>query len=238
MIRVTRVEDDLTSQSFDDYLTLKYRVFVEEQGLALPVDTKSLRVLKDQYDEVSEQFVAYDETGRAIGTIRVTSMDRAFPYKEYFNVHLKSGALVCEPSKCFSVTSMAVLPAYRGKPALFRGVRVSVAKGLLWHVVDELRDAGFELGLLTAVKGASAAFFEHCGCYVFEGPFFSDSFGLEVFNLGLLVNDSERFAEIDSPLGLTCNVKTLNAQETGYKTYLGNQHRLVMQESRNLDLFK
>ena len=102
MINVVKVDGDRGAQSFEDYLTLKYRVFVEEQGWSLPSDTKSLKVQEDPYDKVSEQYVAYDETDCAIGTIRVTPLDRAFPYKEYFEKHLKPGALACEPSKCCS----------------------------------------------------------------------------------------------------------------------------------------
>lgn len=238
MINILRANGGISSDSFDDYLTLKYRVFVHEQGWDLPTEANGQKVQEDSYDRFSQQFVAYDETGNAIGTIRVTPLDKAFPYKEYLGKHLKPGALTCEPRRCCFITSMAVLPAYRQKPVLFRGAQITFAKSILWHVVDELRDAGYQLCLLTAVKGASAAFFERCGCYVFEGPFFSDAFCVEVFNLGLLINDCERFNHLNSPLWLTCTARLLNAQETSIKNYLLRRHKKIMQESRHSGLFK
>jgi len=81
MMRVEKVGGDFKARSFQDYLALKYQVFVQERGWALPSDKDGKRVLEDKYDKVSDQYVAYDAMGHAAGTVRVTHLDTEFPYK-------------------------------------------------------------------------------------------------------------------------------------------------------------
>jgi N-acyl-L-homoserine lactone synthetase len=227
-MRIVMARHDPQARALQDYLALKYRIFVVEQGWSLPSDVQRERVLEDRYDAVSEHYAAYDDSGVPLGTVRVTSLARGFPYREYFTRHLGPSALDPVPSKSCCFTSMAVIPDYRGRAVSFRGQMITVAKGLLWYVVDELRGAGIELCLLTATKGASAACFRHCGWYLLDGPFFSERFGTDLFNLALLVNDRRRFEEVGSPFRLTCNAGTLGEAQLRIKAYLTKRHAEVL----------
>jgi hypothetical protein len=237
-MRVALVAGDIESQGFQDYLALKYQVFVQEHGWSLPSNRLDKHVLEDEYDKVSDQYIAYETNGRPVGTIRATRLGTVFPYKEYFDEHMGHGALDCKMDRCCCFTSMAVLRAYRGKEAYFRGVPVSIAKGLLWYVADDLRRKGVQLCLLTAVKGESAACFEHCGCYVLDGPSYNDKFGVEIYNMGLLLNDWPRFDELASPFRFSCNTNVMRKEESRLKSYLVKRHNLVMKNTENQGLFR
>jgi predicted GNAT family N-acyltransferase len=66
--RIVRVTAD--DREFEDAMAVRIAVFVDEQGV--PEDIE-----RDEYENESEHFVAYDADGRAVGTTRLREKDGA-----------------------------------------------------------------------------------------------------------------------------------------------------------------
>ena len=205
---------------FRNYLELKYIIFVNELGWQLQLSQSPGLVETDTYDHFSNHFIAYSARGNPVGIIRATPIETAFPYRELLEKYISPELISVGVDKLCVITSLAVLPEFRGKSVTYRGQHITTAKSLLWTAIDDLRDTGFEVCLLTAVEGASDAFFERSGAYPMSEKYYLDRFTNHVRDFAILINDSERFKETNSYLGVTCNPRELSSNERSTRQFL------------------
>ncbi|MEN8131735.1 MAG: GNAT family N-acyltransferase [Pseudomonadota bacterium] len=224
-IEVTAIRS--SHELFRNYLSLKYRIFVEELGWQLPSNHRLGLADTDSYDSHSTLYIACcSDDGNPIGIFRATPIQPAiFPYSGLLKKYLSPEKLSISRDKICVLTSLAVQPPWRGRAVSFRGEQLTAAKCLLWTVIDDIRNSGLEACLLTAVQGVSVAFFQHAGAYRLAEQYILPNFSVQVRDLVILVNDCERFAELNSYLRLSCKPRALNNAELTSQWYLRRRDR-------------
>jgi predicted GNAT family N-acyltransferase len=133
---MTEVRVAETDEAYEDALAVRYRVFVDEQGVDPDIEV-------DDHEEEATHFVAYDE-GEAVGVARLRPYDPA----EY-----GGPASVEYDGPVAKVERMAVLREYRGQ---------GVGRAILETVEERAREMEFERARLHA-QVRSAGFYEALG---------------------------------------------------------------------------
>jgi N-acyl-L-homoserine lactone synthetase len=181
-------------EHYDEYLRVRYKVFVEEEGWLLDADPKGGRCAEDPADQCSRFVLARSASpGNAtIGIVRSTVTSRAFPHRELFADHLSRAPLSrLSPDTIATVNSLAVVPAFRRRPVTVAGHRepVTTARALLIDMVNWLRSEGVLLIVASAVPIASARLFGGIGFAALD-PFQKYEQGRAVLNMGLVIKGS------------------------------------------------
>lgn len=131
-VRIVAADDE----RFEDALSVRYRVFVDEQGVDPDIEV-------DDHEEVSTHFVAYDEAD-PVGVARL----RAYDPDEYDDIPTAE-----HDESVAKIERMAVLRSHRGQ---------GVGRAILEHVEEHAREVGFERARLHG-QVRSAGFYESLG---------------------------------------------------------------------------
>jgi len=178
-------------EHYDEYLRVRYKVFVEEEGWLLDADPKLGRCTEDPADQCSRFVLARSDSpgNAAIGIVRGTVTSRAFPHRELFADHLDRYPLNrLSPDTIATVNSLAVVPPFRRRPVTVTGYRepITTARALLIEMVNWLRSEGVLLIVASAVPIASARLFGAIGFAALD-PFQKYEQGRTVLNMGLVI---------------------------------------------------
>lgn len=230
MIRLKRFTMDDDRDAFRWYLRLKSEIFLHEQGWSLAVDPKTNLAASDEADGKSYFVLACDADGSAVGVVRGTLLNDAFPHRDFLEHHLQRGGIQLDMSQLATVNSLAVVRELRGVPREIAGRErpVTTGKALMCDLVDWLRAQGALAVIFTTIKGVPAVFFEHLGSYVMDPLFRVETFSLELVNMALLTTDPERYAQQRSPLSETCPRRDLTEAEQACRAYCAARHAEIM----------
>jgi predicted GNAT family N-acyltransferase len=133
---MTEVRIAGTDEAYEDALSVRYSVFVDEQGVDPDLEV-------DDHEEEATHFVAYED-GDPVGVARL----RTYDPREY------DGALTAEDDDPVAkVERMAVLRSHRDR---------GVGRAILETVEDRAREMGFERARLHA-QVRSAGFYRSLG---------------------------------------------------------------------------
>lgn len=178
-------------QDYDDYLRVRYKVFVEEGKWPLDVDADRERCAEDPADHCSSFVLARlaDPNATPVGIVRSTVTSLAFPHRELFANHLSRLPMSrLRADSIATVNSLAVLGAFRRRSAIVAGYGqpLTAARALVLEMVDWLRSKGVLLVVASAVPIASARLFGSVGFVVLD-PFQEYGPGRPILNMGLVV---------------------------------------------------
>jgi predicted GNAT family N-acyltransferase len=133
-----------TDEEYEDALSVRYRVFVDEQGVDADLEV-------DDHEEASTHFVAYDG-GDPVGVARL----RRYDPREYEGPAAREHA-----ESVVKIERMAVLESRRGE---------GVGRAILETVEAHAREEGFERARLHG-QIRSAGFYEALGYERVSGEF-------------------------------------------------------------------
>lgn len=133
---MTEVRVAETDETYEDALSVRYRVFVDEQGVDPDLEV-------DDHEEEATHFVAYED-GDPVGVARLRTYDPG----EY-----ETGPVTEDGDPVAKIERMAVLRSHREQ---------GVGRTILEAVEERARDGGFETARLHA-QVRSAGFYESLG---------------------------------------------------------------------------
>lgn len=145
---------------FEQYLELKYVVFVAEQGwttLADPSPSNRRRVQEESFDENGQLFLASTEAGEPIGVLRSIALTAGFPHRELLEHHLERPETRAMWARLGTMNALAVLAPYRRREfqAVDLGWTGSVARLLMLYAMRDMQRRG--LGAALATTGGLAS---------------------------------------------------------------------------------
>lgn len=143
---------------YEQYLRLKYEVFVAEQGwsaLADPLGRR--RAAEDPFDENGHICLASMLDDEPIGVVRSIALAKGFPHRDLLEHHLGCAEVQAMWSRLGTLNAVAVLPAYRGKKfqAIDLGWTGSAAKLLMLFAIHQMEKQGLRAALATTGNVAS-----------------------------------------------------------------------------------
>ncbi len=176
---------------YEQYLELKYVVFVAEQGWTTLADPSNRRrVQEESFDENGRLFLASTEAGEPIGVLRSIALTAGFPHRELLEHHLERPETRAMWARLGTLNALAVLAPYRRRPcqAVDLGWTGSVAKLLMLYAMREMERQGLGAALATTGGQASTRLCRSLGFQIINGvkPVPHLHPGIEATNVGVV----------------------------------------------------
>ena len=138
LVRLLQFSPKDRPKLYEQYLELKYVVFVAEQGWTSLADPSNPgRVQEESFDENGQLFLASSEAGEPIGVVRSIALTAGFPHRELLEHHLERPETRAMWARLGTLNALAVLAPYRRRPcqAVDLGWTGSVAKLLMLYAM-------------------------------------------------------------------------------------------------------
>lgn len=153
---------------YEDFLRIKYRVFVEELGWSsVPHDTATGKAREEISDHGSDFVIAVDPDDEPVGIARGTlpqkleALYRREWYPEFLNIPCVREA----EGRVATINAVAVLPKYRRsmREGRHREERRddAVSSQLMKRIIGRLSDAGALVIVLSAIDGGALSLMRH-----------------------------------------------------------------------------
>jgi hypothetical protein len=216
---------------YKEYRRIKYTVFVLELGwFSLPHASENGMADENDFDRRAVFVLAKDSRDRPAGTARGILIHGSFPHEVLFTHHLSTPELAPLKDHLATINAVAVLKEHRGKLARidYLAPVVSVGKAIMMKLIGRLIELGAKVIFVSTNPDREADFFLDLGFYIIDEPFTYDVSPTRLINMALLVNDSDRFSEVNSPLVSTCAFQIpLDAIEKQARAYLRRMHQMT-----------
>lgn len=206
---------------FEDYLRVKYSVFVEECGWnELPSLKENKIALPDPYDEIGK-FVLVKDRNQPIGIARGINIEGDFPHKELFAELLNSKAMAAILEKLSTINAVAILKDFRGTLVTMEGYRERITLGaaILFSIVKLLKSHGASVVLISSDPLGAGIFFRRLGFYVLTFPYRYAASPTMLVNMSLIINEKDKFQNLNSPMALISGNSSLTREEIKAKKY-------------------
>ncbi len=158
---------------YEQYLGLKYEVFVAEQGWTGLADPSGRRIVREEpYDEVGQLCLASTLDGEPIGVVRSIAVAKGFPHRELLEHHLHRAEVQVMWDQLGTMNALAVLPPYRGIKyrVVDLGWSGSAAKLLMLYAIHQMEHRGLRAALATTGSLASMRLCRHLGFWIIDRP--------------------------------------------------------------------
>ncbi|MCK5877818.1 MAG: GNAT family N-acetyltransferase [Candidatus Marithrix sp.] len=199
------------------YLKLKYDIFVKELGWKkLPYSITNKIMEPDHYDAMAD-FIIVKNGNKTVGVTRVIKIQNDFPHKFFFEPILQVKVIQPFQNKLATLNSVAVKKEYRGMKLFNKGI--TIGEFLLVKSVEHLQKQGAKIVFITTnPNGQSGVFFRKLGFYTISSQFAYPHSPTILVNMALVINDKERFINLNSPMLANC--KTISKDERAMVQYL------------------
>jgi hypothetical protein len=158
---------------YNQYLALKYQIFVVEQGWIALADPSGKPIASGEpFDEAGHLWLASTPEGDPVGIVRGIALARGFPHRELLEHHLRRAEVQEMWDSLCTLNALAVLPSHRRHvyEAVGLGWRGSVGKLLMLAVMHQMELQGLKAVLATAGSIVSARLCRSLGFYVIDAP--------------------------------------------------------------------
>ncbi|MDX2367732.1 MAG: hypothetical protein QNK36_04920 [Colwellia sp.] len=108
-----RIFTHLDLNIYDQYRKLKGQVFCIEQSWPIQLDMDGLTE-PDVFDKYAHFFGGFDSDSKLLGAVRGISLDRHFPYRDYFSKDLTDAELCQACESGFTLNALLCQSTYRG----------------------------------------------------------------------------------------------------------------------------
>ena len=178
---------------------------------------------EDPYDKQGK-FILVKFNSTTIGIARGIKIKGDFPHQQIFLHHLRKAPLLDMQGSLSTINAVAVIKEFRGVKIEYPGFphKITIAKIMIVFLVKKLKELGATVVLISTALGRGNRFFHKLGFYVVDPPFLYDFSPLPVLNMALIINDRERFTQINSPMLINCEQSILDRNEEKVKKYFLN----------------
>src|SRR5574341_1362557 len=158
LIRLTPFSKGGNRCQYEQYLALKYEVFVAEQGWIALADPLGRPIAREErFDEDGQLCLASTPEGDPVGVVRAIALAKGFPRRELLQHHLERQEVQEMWAYLCTLNALAVLPSYRRKTyeAVGLGWKGSVGKLLMLFAIEQMELQGRKVALATSGGVAS-----------------------------------------------------------------------------------
>lgn len=174
----------------EEFHCLRDRVFVSEMGWGKNIVDRN-GLLKDQYAYCSAYFSAINKT--MIGGLRIIPYDCGSPYKSMISHHFTDDKSFWSAARVATLTSMAVLKEYRGKPKILEasGNYITVASALINKMKEFSKREGYQVINANISLTRAVYFFYKAGFRVIDPVFTHIDHPYPILNMAMCVRSSD-----------------------------------------------
>jgi GNAT superfamily N-acetyltransferase len=222
---------------YQQYLSIRYRIFAEEEGWSLP-HKRGDEPIPDPFDDESLFVMASKRDGIGIGILRGTELRKRVPYEDLIGKYLVNEHLKEFNGQIATLNSLAVHREYRRHSfqMLQDRRKESVSFFLLDEIIGWLCERGTRIIIASTGSISAARLLYQFGFYIldepipFRGPF------KRVSNMGLILGDKVRYREVGSPLVKVESDRKVSDSERAVIKWFRQREVLVL-KGRTFDEF-
>jgi hypothetical protein len=228
-IEVTFFRGSEPWQDFREYLEIKYRVFIVEQGWPGAQQRFGSAPLEpDRFDGCARFLLARSKSGCPMGVIRGIPVAEGFPHRELFKRHLDNPVFMAMFPKLCSLNALAVLPEFRRGRYVMRGRgwRASLGRLLVLEMLLKMMEEGMRAAVATAQGPVSLRLFSHLGFDVVDCPVQTDLHpSFLMTNVGMIFADT---AQPVSGTKLTAMTRAVSPETEALRRYFAECQQNVL----------
>jgi hypothetical protein len=158
---------------YEQYLALKYQVFVVEQRWRELADPSGKPIArKEPFDAAGHLYLASTPEDDPVGTVRGIALTRGFPHRELLEHHLRSAEVQGMWAYLCTLNALAVVPSHRRNDceAVGLGWKGSLGKLLMLAVMHQMELQGMKAALATTGGIVSTRLCRSLGFFVIDAP--------------------------------------------------------------------
>jgi hypothetical protein len=179
----------LETSVFDQYRKLKGKIFSIEQSWPIQLDKDGLTE-QDVFDENAHFFGCFDSDAKLLGAVRGLSLDKQFPYRDYFSKDLTDIELYHACETGFTLNALLCESEYRGVKSVSFSNRhnnvlhsLTIGETLTALICDYFQQSTKANCFITAMAKTSEKYFLRNGFIPLGEVFTPKNLGIPLINM-------------------------------------------------------